>query len=87
VRVSEDDVRVKAGLATTVVSKMVEIEETLPELSLTTTYALYAVPAVNPVTETVLALAVAEEVPFTTVGALAPWLITVDESGADDAEA
>jgi hypothetical protein len=51
---------------------MVEIEETLPELSLTTTYALYAVPAVKPVTETVLALAVAEEVPFTTVGALAP---------------
>ena len=82
-----DEERVNAGLATTVVSEIVEIVETLPELSLTTTYALYAVPAVNPVTETVLALAVAEEVPFTTVGALAPWLITVEESGADDAEA
>ena len=43
-------------------------------------------PADNPVTEAALALAVAEEVPFTTVGALAPWLTTVAESGAEDAD-
>jgi hypothetical protein len=40
VRVSEDADRVNAGTATTVVSAIVETKETLPELSLTTTYAL-----------------------------------------------
>jgi hypothetical protein len=39
------------------------------------------------VTETVFALAKAEDVPFTIVGGPAPWLMIVDVSGADDADA
>jgi hypothetical protein len=40
VRVAEDEDRVNAGAETTVVNEIVEITEVLPELSLTTTYAL-----------------------------------------------
>ena len=37
-------------------------------------------------TATAFALAVAEDVPFTIVGKLAPWLTTVAESGADEVD-
>ena len=56
----------RSGVATIVLKSIVETVELLVAASLTTTYALYAVPGLNPVRFAALALASAEDVPLAT---------------------
>ena len=69
----------RSGVAPIVLKSMVETVELLVAASLTTTYALYAVPGLNPVTFAVLALANADDVPLATA---VPCAATVAAEGA-----
>ena len=70
----------RSGVAPIVLKSMVETRDVLVAASLTTTYALYAVPGLSPVRFAVLALASADDVPLVTAS---PWVTTVEAEGAD----
>ena len=69
----------RSGVATVVLKSIVETEEILVAASLTTTYALYAVPGLNPAAFAVFEVASADDVPLATAD---PWASTAEAEGS-----